>query len=194
VLIGAFLLLGLCWAGLVRHGRRATARAAVSEQLALEDPLTGLGNRRAFELALAAELAAPSSDAVVLLLDLDGFKGINDTWGHDVGDEVLKTVAERLLATVRGTDVVARLGGDEFVVLARPVAHAEVLRARLGEAVAQPLHVRGGQLQPASSIGLAPVVPGQDQSEVLRAADRDLYASKRERGSVTLLGDRRAAR
>jgi diguanylate cyclase (GGDEF)-like protein len=194
VLLLSFVLLGLCWLVLVRHGKRASARADASHQLALEDPLTGLANRRAFEGALAPELASPHADSAVLLLDLDDFKENNDTWGPDAGDEVLKPVADRLTETVRATDVVARLGGDEFAVLVRPAAHAEVLRERLQAAVAVPMQVRGLVLHPRSSIGVAAVGEGQLQEDVLRAADVALYARKRERAELSLLRERRNAR
>lgn len=193
VLALSFLLLGLCWLVLVRYGRHAAARADASHQLALEDPLTGLANRRAFESALAPELAAAATDSAVLLLDLDEFKEINDTWGHDIGDEVLKTVADRLTETVRATDVVARLGGDEFAVLVRPAANVEVLRDRLQAAVSEPMTVRGVLLHPRSSIGVAAVGAGQLHEDVLRAADVALYARKRERAELSLLRERRSS-
>ncbi|HUR13128.1 MAG TPA: GGDEF domain-containing protein [Mycobacteriales bacterium] len=189
-----FGLLAMCWLLLVRQGRNASERAAASERLALQDPLTGLGNRRAFESALAPELRSADADSAVLLIDLDAFKEINDTWGHDVGDRVLKGVAERLSETVRSTDVVARFGGDEFAVLVQPAAYAEVLRERLQTAVAQPLQVGTVMLHPRSSIGIAWVVPGQQQEDVLRVADAALYARKRERAELALLRERRAAR
>lgn len=194
VLTLSFGLLGLCWLVLVRYGRHASARADASHQLALEDPLTGLANRRAFESALAPHLSGSAADSAVLLLDLDEFKEINDTWGHDIGDQVLKTVAERLTETVRATDVVARLGGDEFAVLVRPAANAEVLRERLQAAVSEPLQVRGVLLHPRSSIGMASVGRGQLQEDVLRAADMALYARKRERTELSLLRERRSSR
>jgi diguanylate cyclase (GGDEF)-like protein len=192
VLTLAFALLGTCWLLLVRFGRHAAARADASHQLALEDPLTGLANRRAFESALAPELASLEADSAVLLLDLDDFKEINDTWGHDIGDQVLKTIADRLAETVRTTDLVARMGGDEFAVLVRPAASAEVLRERLQVAVSEPMVVRGVKLQPHSSIGVAPVSAGQLQEDVLRAADVSLYARKRERVELSLLRQRRS--
>jgi diguanylate cyclase (GGDEF)-like protein len=192
VLTVSFALLGTCWLLLVRYGRHAAARADASHQLALEDPLTGLANRRAFESALAPELSSLDADSAVLLIDLDDFKDINDTWGHDIGDQVLKKVAGRLTETVRETDVVARLGGDEFAVLVRPAASAEALRQRLQLAVSEPMVVRGVKLQPHSSIGVAQVSPGQLQEDVLRAADVSLYARKRERVELSLLRQRRS--
>jgi diguanylate cyclase (GGDEF)-like protein len=169
-------------------------RAHHNEQLAMRDPLTGLANRRSFEQDLSTELAQPDPDCAVLLLDLDGFKAINDTWGHDVGDKVLVTVAERLRTTVRNTDVVARIGGDEFAVLARPAHQADVLRERLSESIGRPMPVAGVLLHPSASIGSAPVLAGATQSEVLREADHGLYQVKRSRPtSGRRLGARQAS-
>jgi diguanylate cyclase (GGDEF)-like protein len=183
VLVLAFVTLTLCWGLLVAYGRRNARRADVSEQLALHDPLTGLANRRAFERLLAPELARQDPDSAVLLIDLDDFKAINDTWGHEVGDDVLRAVAQRLQQAVRGSDFVTRIGGDEFAVLARPALQAEALRERLQEAINRPLQLPDVVLQPAASIGWAAVVRGASQEEVLRAADRRLYDRKRERAT-----------
>ena len=93
------------------------------EALALRDPLTGLANRRLFNELLDADLARTQRSGLplaVAFLDLDGFKNVNDTYGHDVGDLVLCETARRLVSTVRGADIVARLGGDEFVVVYEP--------------------------------------------------------------------------
>jgi diguanylate cyclase (GGDEF)-like protein len=191
-LVVSFGAVGLCWVLLVAYGRRAAARAEASEQLALRDPLTGLGNRRAFDRLLAPELARSHPDAAVLLVDLDGFKAINDTWGHDVGDEVLKAVADRLRQTARGSDFVARIGGDEFAVLARPSLQVEGLSERLSDAVRQPLHLTQQVLHPSASIGWAAVARGSTQEDVLREADRMLYARKRDHiGAVRRLDEDR---
>jgi diguanylate cyclase (GGDEF)-like protein len=194
-LVLSFGAVGLCWLLLVASSRRAAARAEASEQLALRDPLTGLGNRRAFDRLLGPELGRASPDAAVLLVDLDGFKAINDTWGHDVGDEVLKAVGDRLRQTARGSDFVARIGGDEFAVLARPALQVETLSERLSDAISQPLHLRDRVLHPSASIGWAPVSRGMAQEEVLREADRMLYDRKREHiGAVRRLDeDRRSS-
>jgi predicted signal transduction protein with EAL and GGDEF domain len=97
-------------------------------QLALQDPLTGLANRRAFNDALKAAVAAPpraEGAHALFVLDLNGFKQINDVYGHGVGDEALTIVAQRLLAAARTGEVVARVGGDEFAVLTQHLAGAE---------------------------------------------------------------------
>jgi diguanylate cyclase (GGDEF)-like protein len=180
-LLLTLLAIGLCWALVVRLSRRAARLAAASEQLALQDTLTGVGNRLAFERALLPELARRAPDCAVLLLDLDGFKAINDTWGHEAGDAVLRAVAERLQGCVRETDLVARLGGDEFAVLARPAHQVEALGLRLQAAVAEPLQVSGLVLNPGASLGLATMVPGSTRDEVLREADMCLYADKHRR-------------
>ena len=191
-LIVSFGLVALCWLLLVASGRRAAARAEASEQLALRDPLTGLGNRRAFDRVLAPELSRSNPDSAVLLIDLDGFKAINDTWGHDVGDEVLKAVGDRLRQTARGSDLVARIGGDEFAVLARPALDVDVLSERLRDAISQPLQLKQQVLHPSASIGWAPITRGASQEEVLREADRGLYERKREHiGAVRRLDEDR---
>jgi diguanylate cyclase (GGDEF)-like protein len=180
-LLTTLCLIGLCWAAIVRLGRRAARLAAASEQLALLDTLTGVANRLAFERALQPELARPDPDCAVFLMDLDGFKAINDTWGHETGDAVLTAVAARLQSGVRDTDLVARIGGDEFAVLARPAHQVDVLAQRLQEAVAQPVQVNGLVLNPGASLGLAVLTPGSTRDEVLREADSYLYADKHRR-------------
>src|SRR5208283_4427993 len=91
------------------------------ESLAMTDELTGLLNRRGFMMALQRELSMAKRDSaangIVAMIDLDGFKSVNDTWGHNVGDDYLQSVAEALLGLVRSSDIVARLGGDEFAII-----------------------------------------------------------------------------
>ena len=145
------------------------------ERAATRDPLTGLPNRRA-----VAEFDAegPRRELGVLYVDLDRFKPVNDRLGHAAGDEVLRTVATRLQATVRPTDIVARLGGDEFGVICPGCTRDELaeLAARIIDRVADPIGVHGEAVQLGASIG---AVVGHDRAEPLLArADRALYEAK----------------
>ncbi len=152
------------------------------ERHALHDPLTGLPNRRQLDarLEMAIERARRTgSPGALLFCDLDRFKPVNDAFGHDAGDEALRTVAARLLGEVRSRDMVARLGGDEFVVVAEDIGADDVaaLTRRLGDAMAQPLPGTGAVL--GVSIGVA-VLDGDsgDAESVLQLADRQMYAAK----------------
>jgi diguanylate cyclase (GGDEF)-like protein/PAS domain S-box-containing protein len=165
--------------------------AAVLSERAVRDPLTGLANRSLLEERLRGTLArdARTGDGTgVLFLDLDGFKQINDEFGHDAGDAVLLAVAGRLSTGVRPSDTVARLGGDEFVVLveAAEPAHLEPLAARLRKAVAAPLEVSGaGVLQVGVSVGTAWCARGEDDPRtLLRRADAAMYDDKRRRSDA----------
>jgi diguanylate cyclase (GGDEF)-like protein/PAS domain S-box-containing protein len=157
------------------------------EHLAYHDALTGLPNRKCLqvhmELALAQARRAGSRLAV-LFLDLDRFKLVNDTMGHGVGDEVLRHVATRLRACVRGGDTVARVGGDEFVLLLASVEkeHVAPLARKILEEVAAPLAVDRHRLSMTTSVGIS-LFPedGSDSDTLLRNADIALYRAK-ERG------------
>jgi diguanylate cyclase (GGDEF)-like protein len=145
------------------------------------DPLTGLLNRAGLERELAAEPVDPGT-RWVLYLDLDGFKPVNDTYGHHVGDDVLRVVAERLLGTVRRTDLVARLGGDEFVVVTGE--DVDDAAHRITEAVRRPVRLEGARPGAAAavavdvSVGRAALHPGGTFADALVAADTDMYAAK----------------
>jgi diguanylate cyclase (GGDEF)-like protein/PAS domain S-box-containing protein len=167
--------------------------AALTER-AVRDPLTGLANRALLEERLRAVLSrdARSGQATaVLFLDLDGFKAVNDEHGHAVGDEVLRTVAQRLLSVVRPSDTVARLGGDEFVVLVEDASREAVasLVKRLETAVGQPIGTL--DLEVGVSIGVALSHRGEaEPSGLLSAADLDMYGVKRaSRGGPGGAGD-----
>lgn len=154
-------------------------------RLAFYDALTGLPNRRLFSQHLEQILAqARRHDraAAVMFLDLDHFKEINDTHGHEVGDELLKTVAWRLAGGLRAGDTVARQGGDEFVIALAEVTHADdALRVaeKLATRVAQPVPVGSLSLQVTTSIGIAlHPAHGLDAATLLRHADLALYAVK----------------
>ena len=143
------------------------------------DPLTGIPNRRAFMTALDDALAG---DGALLFIDLDGFKSVNDTFGHAGGDRLLTVVAERLSAAVRGGDLLARLAGDEFVVLAGNV-HGPVELARLVDRVAaafeQPVPLGGTAVPVRASIGTTLFTAGQDSEDILHRADTAMYDAKR---------------
>ena len=154
---------------------------------ALHDSLTGLGNRQLLldSLALAqARLASGKlSRFALLLLDLDGFKDINDLYGHSAGDQVLSTLANRLTAGLRGGDMAVRLGGDEFALLTEPASgdNLDHLAQRILALVAQPLDCDGRPLEVRSSLGILDVqsAEGNDAPEdLLRKADIAMYAAK----------------
>ncbi len=159
------------------------------EQLAHFDGLTGLANRNLFKERLEAALSRNrrlGTEFAVFLLDLDRFKAVNDTLGHQAGDKLLKGVAQRIKATCGEADIAARLGGDEFAVIARPgngnlLHRAAFLAARLIEAISAPDEIAGRPVVVGCSIGVA-LVPahGERIDEILRNADLALYRSKSE--------------
>jgi diguanylate cyclase (GGDEF)-like protein len=153
---------------------------------ALHDPLTGLVNRAALMENLRAAIirARPIAERVALLyLDLDGFKPVNDAFGHEVGDELLVAVGQRLLGCTRAGDTVSRLGGDEFALLLQsPVGEddVEVFTKRLVAAFAQPFPAAGRGLRLGASIGRAMFPEHADGAEaLLRAADEAMFEAKR---------------
>ena len=156
--------------------------------LALHDPLTGLANRILLSdrLEVAFERGVREDTGVgVLMLDLDDFKLVNDTFGHGTGDGVLVAVANRLRSVVRPGDTVARLGGDEFVVVC-PLAGAEAelsgVRDRLEDALREPVALTGVEIEVSASIGLALSGPAKSDPEtLLRAADESMYRAKEAR-------------
>lgn len=155
---------------------------------ASHDPLSGLANRALFADRLSAALALrdapqPQADVGVLYLDLDGFKAINDSYGHSAGDEVLLTVAHRLRRTVRPGDTTARLGGDEFAILAPRLdpAGLTALTTRLNTALAKPHRLHGNTLTIAASIGTFLASAGQDPKLVVQHADKAMYKTKAAR-------------
>ena len=164
----------------VTEQRRASAHIA---RLAHLDTLTGLANRLQFRERLE-ELARglPAREFVLHCIDLDRFKEVNDTLGHPVGDALLKSVARRLEATVRATDVVARLGGDEFAVLQTGTTSrgdAAVLACRLIDAVSAPVQIQGHRIEVGATIGIAHAPNDGDTPDVLlRNADMALYRGK----------------
>ncbi|TQN40776.1 PAS domain S-box-containing protein/diguanylate cyclase (GGDEF)-like protein [Blastococcus colisei] len=170
-----------------------TERKALEAQLvhrSLHDPLTGLPNRLLFQDRLWHALERgrrESTPTCVLIIDLDGFKAINDELGHPMGDLVLVTFAERLRSVLRASDTAARLGGDEFSIVCEntePV-DAEVLAERLRAQVTEPLVLKGTTVTVGLSIGIGSVAGGDHPSDVyegvVREADDAMYADKSRR-------------
>ena len=182
---------------LTRAIRQAKQRFAMEEklhqaqidlkQIAEHDRLTGLANRYCFEVALQMELARAkrgNGHIAVVLLDLDDFKSVNDTLGHDAGDALLNGVAERLSTAVRDSDLLARLGGDEFVVLVNDINRddqAALLGQRLLQSLHDPIAVAGTQMVVSTSIGIAIFGDKYGSSiDLMKSADLALYQAKRE--------------
>ncbi len=166
-----------------------TERKAIGEQLehdATHDPLTGLANRSLILSQLSGALAASGAHrrvSTVMFIDLDGFKSINDTMGHAIGDTVLRIVAHRLLRALRAEDLVGRRGGDEFLVLlaGRPGdEELEPLVQRLRAAMAEPIVARGHRIAVNASIGVTSLEPGDTRTPeaVLHDADIAMYEAK----------------
>ena len=156
------------------------------ESLALHDALTGLPNRRLLfdRLALAiAHAHRNKSTMAVMVLDLDGFKQINDTLGHDAGDTLLRMVADRLVAAVRQEDTVAHLGGDEFVIALWESNHADGvarLVSKVIRAVSQPYRIQDRDVNITASVGVG-IYPthGEEVETLMKSADLALYDAKR---------------
>jgi diguanylate cyclase (GGDEF)-like protein len=168
----------------VNISRRKKSEAELVH-LASHDPLTGLANRLLFAERLAEALTqspgrARVPDVGLLYIDLDRFKPVNDTYGHDAGDEVLQTVAHRLRTQVRPHDTVGRLGGDEFAVCAPRVnaAALSALAGRIDNALAQPHRVHGRAVVVKGSIGVYLGAVGDAAAEALESADQAMYAIK----------------
>jgi diguanylate cyclase (GGDEF)-like protein len=157
-------------------------------RLAYHDSLTGLPNRKMLEDRLLQALAQARRHAkqvALLYLDLDGFKKINDTLGHDAGDEALKETARRLQAVVRQADTVVRLGGDEFIVLAGDFEEptevgSRALANKCIAAVGQPLQLRAAETTLGVSIGIALSNGRHSPDELLAAADAAMYQAKQQ--------------
>lgn len=174
---------------MVAHVNTTRRRAAEQDLVrrASQDPLTGLDNRAQLRRRLAIALAARAADGRgqrevgVLALDLDGFKPVNDTYGHAAGDEVLLEVGRRLRSVVRPDDAVARPGGDEFAVVAAGVSGHELagLERRVHSALRRPHRVHGNLVIVGASVGAHLAATDDDVDSTLHAADLKMYAAKR---------------
>ncbi|HJV06055.1 MAG TPA: EAL domain-containing protein [Chromobacteriaceae bacterium] len=166
----------------ITERKRAEERV---RHMAQTDPLTGLPNRLALLMRLAQILPEGrrhNRNVAVMFIDLDRFKIINDTLGHQVGDELLREVASRLASTVRESDTVARLGGDEFVVVLPEIASATdsaIVAGKIITALSFPIRVDGHELHTSPSIGISIFpVDGQDGDTILKNADTAMYHAK----------------
>jgi len=174
------------------HHKRQHALARLAEER-LYDPLTGLGQRGVFEMRVRASLARHKrhhQPMAVLFCDVDSFKEINDQHGHNIGDQLLSTIARRISDAVRETDMVARLGGDEFAVVMEEADTDEAARVaeRIRRQVGAPLTLNGREMTPSVSVGVA--VLTKDEStldELLHEADMAMYQAKRSGAGHQLL-------
>jgi diguanylate cyclase (GGDEF)-like protein len=180
--------------------QQARSYAKSQEFMALHDPLTGLANRRLLvERISQAIIHAKRNNSVmaVLYLDLDGFRQINNTMGHDVGDLLLKLVAARLIAAVRQEDTVARLGGDEFVISMPYVSNLDgVSRTaeKVIKALSQPYNIQGNTITLTASAGVG-IFPdnGKDAKTLLKNADAALLEAKQANKNTYRISERVSA-
>lgn len=178
--------------GVIATTRDITDRRRLETELlhqAFHDPLTGLANRALFRTTLerSVEIAAAHRHTVaVLLLDLDGFKAVNDTLGHSAGDQVLRIFADRMRGIVRVEDTLARLGGDEFAILVEPGADPGFVAKRVVAELSQPVVLDGNLLELSASVGIADTRHALTVDDLLRNADVAMYAAKQDpkNGSV----------
>jgi diguanylate cyclase (GGDEF)-like protein len=179
---------------LARAIRYAIERKRAEEHLthlAQYDHLTGLVNRSLFRDRLVQAMARSKrlhQPIGLMLLDLDRFKTVNDTFGHDMGDELLKAVTERLKVCVREVDTVARMGGDEFTIILEGVSSEQnilVVAKRITESIAAPFELKGHHISVGISIGIT-IYPHDDHpiDELLKHADTAMYRAKQQGGSA----------
>jgi diguanylate cyclase len=191
LVVGALVVLALAAATAVTRldGRLWRARSE-----ALRDPLTGLPNRVLLEDRIEQALRGAQRSGeqfTLIIIDLDGFKEVNDVRGHSAGDAVLRSLAKRFEAIVRSNDTVARVGGDEFVILSVGTGNDEqaaALVGRLRHALRRPFRVEGTSVEIDGSLGWA-IFPtdGATSAELLSRADGQMYATKRDSSDDTLL-------
>ncbi|HLX23172.1 MAG TPA: GGDEF domain-containing protein [Usitatibacter sp.] len=198
LLVLAITVLGMLFASYRRVQRRERDAVRRIEFLAHYDAITGLPNRSLLSDRLLTETARAkrgSETFAVLMFDLDGFKAVNDTWGHAAGDRALAQVGERVRRCVRASDTIGRLGGDEFLAI---LPHTSIdgalgVAEKLRETLAEPYPLEAGTGRMTASVGVS-LFPehGGDPESLLRAADAALYRAKREGKNRTLVAEPRA--
>ncbi|WP_405112398.1 sensor domain-containing diguanylate cyclase [Paenibacillus sp. FSL K6-1217] len=173
---------------LVNNLTKTETKLSYMSDMALHDKLTGLPNRAALDEFLAHAVSKAKQKRTTLsflYMDLDGFKKVNDSFGHAVGDALLQEVAFRLMDCTRDNEIVARLGGDEFVIIlntsaGKPMKEAEVVASRIISKINQPILIKGEELRVGCSVGAAVWTPDcGDTTLTMRLADEALYISKR---------------
>ena len=177
--------------GIVFSGRDISSRKRAEALLrtqALHDALTGLPNRSHFLACLEQEIGqiAATRSVAVMFLDLNGFKEINDTYGHEAGDEFLREIARRIERSVGTLGLAARLGGDEFAVLLPGCTSndATFVAKRIVKAIGRPMEIAGQQRSVGASVGVAATSQPVDSTTLLRRADSLMYAAKRRRSGI----------
>ena len=176
--------------------RHVTKQAAQLEHQALHDELTGLANRLLFQDRLKSSILRGQRQAMsfsTILIDLDDFKEVNDSLGHNVGDFVLQEVARRLINNVRKMDTVARLGGDEFVIILESLEHDQVIQFadKLVSAISEPFLLAGHEINVGISMGIASYPEhGQDGTTLINRADVAMYEAKRNKVSYISYSDK----
>ena len=171
-----------------RYTERLRDNVQLSIEMAITDALTGLYNRRYMEThvgTLVEQAASRGKPLTVLVLDIDYFKSINDSWGHDAGDDVLREFAVRIRKSIRGIDLACRYGGEEFVVVMpeTDMAVATMVAERLRRRIAsEPFPIQQGarSIEVTISIGIAALGRGKDAAAVVKRADQALYRAKRD--------------
>lgn len=198
LLVLAITVLGMLFASYRRVQQRERDAVRRIEFLAHYDAITGLPNRSLLSDRLLTETARAkrsSETFAVLMFDLDGFKAVNDTWGHAAGDRALAQVGERVRRCIRASDTVGRLGGDEFLAILphTSIEGAMGVAEKLREALAEPYALEAGTGRMTASVGVS-LFPehGSDPESLQRAADAALYRAKREGKNRTLVAEPRA--
>jgi len=166
-----------------RSKRELERREIAIRQISLTDALTGVGNRRHLDETLAAEIVRAqrySAPLSMVMLDIDHFKRVNDTWGHEAGDRVLQEVGKQLIALLRQTDTASRLGGEEFVVLMPSTKLEDAMASAERMRLALEQHVIDNVPPVTASFGVASLVSGESGPAMLARADEALYAAKHE--------------